>query len=61
MGIEWKGAEEDLLGYVYRVGADSGYGVAVVVGAGGHHSDWNWELVVRVSDGLVWLGKSTEE
>jgi hypothetical protein len=55
-GIKWRDAEEDLLGHVYRSGPDRGYGFAVVVGAGGYDSDWYCELVVCVSDGLVWLG-----
>ena len=55
MGLEWMDAEEDILGHVRAAGADCGYGAAVVVGAGGDDSDRDCELVVCVSDGLVWV------
>ena len=55
VGLEWKDAEEDLLGHVRAAWADCGYGAAVVVGARGYDSDWDCELVVCVSDGLVYL------
>jgi hypothetical protein len=51
--LEWRGAEEDFLGYVHRVGTDRGHGVAIVVGTGGYDSDWDCELVVCVSQRLV--------
>ena len=44
------------MGHVHRVRAGRGHGAAVVVGAGGYDSDWDCELVVRVPDGLVYLG-----
>src|SRR5580704_15042613 len=56
-GIKWRDAEEDLLGYVHRVGTDRGHGVAIVVGTGGYDSDWDCELVVCVSQRLVYLGE----
>ena len=56
VGIEWRGAEEDLLGDVYSTRYSGGHGAAVVVGAGGYDSDWDCEWVVCVSDGLVWVG-----
>ena len=59
-GIKWSNAEEDFLGYVHGAGADRGHGVAIIVGAGGYDSDWDCELVVCVSHGLVWLGLRTE-
>lgn len=49
------------MGHVYRIGPDSGYGFAVVVGAGGYDSDWDCKLVVCVSDGLVYLGHGLVE
>ena len=54
-GLEWRDAEEDFLGHVHRVGTGRGHGAAVVVGFGGYDSDWDCELVVCVSDGLVRL------
>jgi len=56
VGLEWKDATEDLLGYVRAAGDCGGHGFAAVVGAGGYDSDWDCELVVCVSDGLVWIG-----
>lgn len=48
------------MGHVHCVGADCGHGAAAVVGTGGYDSDWDCELVVCVSDGLVWLSLRTE-
>ena len=44
------------MGYVCDAGYSGGYGIAVMVGAGGYDSDWDSELVVCVSDRLVWVG-----
>jgi hypothetical protein len=55
-GLEWRDAAEDFLGDVHPTGHSGGYGFAAIVGACGYDSDWHCELVVRVSDGLVWLG-----
>jgi len=53
-------AEEDLLGDVYPTGHSGRYGFAAMVGACGHDSDRHCELVVRVSDGLVWVGRTAK-
>jgi len=55
-GLEWRDAAEDFLGDVYPTGHSGGYGAAAIVGACGYDSDWHCELVVCVSDGLVWVG-----
>ena len=46
-------AEENLLGHLYAPGSAGGHGPAVVVGAGGDHSDRCAELVDRVPERLV--------
>ena len=48
------------MGYVHRVRAGRGHGLAVVVGAGGYDSGWDCELVVCLSDGLVCLGQAAK-
>jgi hypothetical protein len=55
-GLEWRDAAEDLLGHVHHAGHSGRYRSAASVGACGYDSDWDCELVVRVSDGLVWVG-----
>ena len=57
-GLEWRDAAEDLLGHVHHARHSGRYGFAALVGAWGHDSDWHCELVVRVSDGLVWIGRT---
>ena len=59
-GLEWRDAAEDFLGDVYPTGHSGGYGLAAGVGACGHDSDWHCELVVCVSDGLVWVGRTAK-
>ena len=49
------------MGYVRAAGYCGGYGIAAVVGVGGYGSDWDCELVVCVSDGLVWLGMARRD
>ena len=48
------------MGHVRAAGDSGGYGFAVVVGAGGDDSDWYRELVVCVSHGLVWVGRTAK-
>ena len=59
-GLEWRYAAEDLLGHVHHARHSGRYGFAAMVGAWGHDSDWHCELVVCVSDGLVWVGRTAK-
>ena len=56
-GLEWRDAAEDLLGHVHHARHSGRYGFAAMVGACGYDSDWHCELVVCISDGLVWVGR----
>ena len=45
------------MGYVHHARHSGRYGFAAMVGACGYDSDWHCELVVCISDGLVWVGR----